>query len=628
MNRFTSEEERLLKLFQSETNRRAEEEFARIFTENDNVRVAFINENRAFTDGRNIVVDPAEDKLFSDYDAIESTLEFLGLPAGSCSQWDALKLTTRSQDIHECLHIIFTQFPLPSIRDPRSTTKARMITLSLIANILEDAYIEAVGASLYDNVEMLLKWGRASRMFVSRPSEGTISQSFAEAEIGETDADKLMYILNYMATELLYPMIRLPVIKDGCTEYIDKIKPMYINGSVASSPKKRHEYACMIFDELEELIPESEEYIDSRYLDSILGGTETHSPTRCSAKQYASKGKEMSVNRRLFTKFDNTPVNNDNDNLGRYSSFIYDSQSEYKAALAELESKGETVFIYGGEYDAAPMHSEIRIKEYHPKPDTNMSKAYSNIVKKYSAVINTYRARFELLLKSDREHYEGGQLFGNGISSKNLGDTKKRYWYRKSIDPDVPDLAVLFMIDGSGSMTGERKSAAITSSVILHEVLSKQGIEHAIVEHRAIFDEPLLEHNVLVSFNGSNAEKCNIMKIDARQGTREGLSLFWAERFLLRNSMAEKKLIVVISDGEPVHEYDGIPYAPPVSVMDTHNAARKIIRRGTKIIALALGGRNGSCYDALSRIYPETIDCTELKSLTGQLLKVISRELK
>lgn len=100
MSKFTHEEEALLKLFQSEQNRRGEEEFARIFTEHDNVRVAFINEDRAFTDGRNIVVDPAEDKLFSDSEAIENTLDFLHLPQ-KCSSWDALKLTTRSQDIHE-----------------------------------------------------------------------------------------------------------------------------------------------------------------------------------------------------------------------------------------------------------------------------------------------------------------------------------------------------------------------------------------------------------------------------------------------------------------------------------------------------------------------------------------------
>ena len=37
MSKFTHDEEELLKLFQSEENRRSEEEFARIFTEKDNV---------------------------------------------------------------------------------------------------------------------------------------------------------------------------------------------------------------------------------------------------------------------------------------------------------------------------------------------------------------------------------------------------------------------------------------------------------------------------------------------------------------------------------------------------------------------------------------------------------------
>lgn len=209
-----------------------------------------------------------------------------------------------------------------------------------------------------------------------------------------------------------------------------------------------------------------------------------------------------------------------------------------------------------------------------------------------------------------------------------MGDVKKRYWYKRAVDMGVPDLAVLFMIDGSGSMNGERRGAAVTSSVILHEVLSKQEIEHAIVEHRAIFGEPEVHHNVLVSFHGKSSEKYNIMSITADEGTREGLSLFWAERYLAQNSIAEKKLIVVISDGLPAHVSDGIAYLPPVSVMDTRNAAQKIIRRGTKIIALALGSNGNSCYDELKQIYPETIDCTDLKNLTGQLLKIISREFR
>lgn len=627
MSKFTHDEEELLRLFQSEANRRSEEEFARIFTENDNVRVAFINEDRAFTDGRNIVVDPASDKLFSDSEAIENTLKFLHLPEKSCSSWDALKITTRSQDIHECLHIIYTKFPNPQARDKRCTTKARMMTLVDIGNIIEDAYIEAVGASVYDNAEMFLKWGRVSRMFVKYPSEGTAQRRFAEIGADINAAEKLMYIQNYMATELLYPFVKLIGPTGQCAEYIEKVRPLYHAGAAASSPMERHEYACRIFDILEELIPESEEMLDRTYISDILGGSETHSPFRCSAKPFVSEGRKMSVTRRLFTDIEGNLIDG-KDISEQYKVFVFDAESDLKIAIAEAGTDGEIIFISGGELGAAAMHSGICIIENHPKPNRNMSRAYSNILKKYRTYINTCNSRFDLLLKADREYYEDKQLFGNGISSKNLGDVKRRYWYKRSVDIGVPDLAVLFMIDGSGSMRRERRGAAMTSSVILHEVLSKQGIEHAIVEHRATFDEPEVIHNVLVSFHGRDAEKYNLMSIDADEGTREGLSLFWAERYLAQKSTAEKKLMIVISDGLPAHACDGVAYLPPVSVMDTRNAARKIIRRGTKIIALALGGSDGSCYDDLKQIYPETIDCTDLKSLTGKLLKVISREFR
>lgn len=625
MSKFTHEEEALLKLFQSEQNRRGEEEFARIFTEHDNVRVAFINEDRAFTDGRNIVVDPAEDKLFSDSEAIENTLDFLHLPQ-KCSSWDALKLTTRSQDIHECLHIIYTKFPNPAFHDERCTTKTRLITLADIGNIIEDTYIEAVGASLYDNVEMYLKWGRVSRMFVKFPSEGTTSSRFRDVGVDPDSAAKLMYIQNYMATELLYPFIKLPEPTAECAGYIRKVRPLYHKGAVAASPMERHKYSCMIFDELEELIPDSEELLERDYLTGLLGGAETHSPFRCSAKPFVSEGKEQAVTRRLFTDLDGEPIGG-KDISEQFASFVFDSDCEYKLVIAEANTEGTVVFISGSDLGAAAMHSGITIYENHPKPNKNFSKAYSNILKKYGTTINTYNSRFDRLLKADREYYEEKQLFGNGISSKNMGDVKKRYWYRKAMDSGVPELAVLLMIDGSGSMNGERRGAAMTSSVILHEVLKKQGIEHAIVEHRAIFGEPEVDHNILVDLGGRDAEKYNLMALDADNGTREGLSLFWAERYLARKSSAENKLMIVISDGEPAHEADGIPYYPPVSIMDTRNAANKIIRRGTKIIAIALGGNGDSCYDELKQIYPEVIDCTDLKSLTGQLLKVISREL-
>ena len=108
------------------------------------------------------------------------------------------------------------------------------------------------------------------------------------------------------------------------------------------------------------------------------------------------------------------------------------------------------------------------------------------------------------------------------------------YWYRNVQGIDVPDIAILFLIDGSGSMEGARRDGAMVSSVILNEVLSKNNIEHAIVEHRAIFDEPLVKHNILIDFNYKPNDKYNIMLLEADNGTREGLSLMWAEKISAR----------------------------------------------------------------------------------------------
>ena len=177
-------------------------------------------------------------------------------------------------------------------------------------------------------------------------------------------------------------------------------------------------------------------------------------------------------------------------------------------------------------------------------------------------------------------------------------------------------------------MSGSRKESAMVSSVILHEVLKKQGITHAIVEHRAGFHDPIVKVNVLVNFFARNEEKLNLMMLSANGDNRDGLALFWAERFLNKNTACSQKLIIVLADGEPAHEFDD--YYPPVSSKDTANAAVKIIKRGTDIIAVALDdGNDGEyiCYDALKEIYPSVVSCTDLKRLTGQLLGIISKSL-
>lgn len=83
----------------------------------------------------------------------------------------------------------------------------------------------------------------------------------------------------------------------------------------------------------------------------------------------------------------------------------------------------------------------------------------------------------------------------------------------------------------------------------------------------------------------------------------------------------------MLSDGVPAHGLDGNAcYIPPVSTKDTTNAVRKIIKRGTQIVAISLDehGEQG-CYTALKEMYPAVVACTDLEHLTGQLLAITSK---
>ena len=92
-----------------------------------------------------------------------------------------------------------------------------------------------------------------------------------------------------------------------------------------------------------------------------------------------------------------------------------------------------------------------------------------------------------------------------------------------------------------------------------------------------------------MDLKAKNEEKYNLLMLEADEGTREGLTLYWAEKYLMENSSAEIKLIIMISDGVPAHQIDDSDiYVPPVSVKDTANAVRKITSRGTKIVTIAL----------------------------------------
>lgn len=653
----------ILDAFQSDYNREIEESFVNMLCDTEYLKLFFINENEAFTDGRNIIVDPALDEMYKDRTALYKAEEYLGCEHKLCEdKWLALKIVTRSQSIHESLHIIFTHFPLFCVNDVRSTTNARLKTLSLIANIIEDAFIEAAGCTYFDNIEFYLKFGRVSRLFASNPKEGTVkkafhndhmhdykkSQNINNKSIGlkkhmvrsfklknklsnivdklhKDKCELLMIYLDYMATDLLYPMVIQPAPIFAIRKYVNATKELFHSGMICGNPYERHKYVQKIFDIIENLIPKDDKNIDETILRQKLGAIKTHESKNDSPMDINSKGKEIKITKVLFGGSDN--------NNEQWKQIINKLNSEKENVLRLFFKKGEYEELYGSVFNDSRIHKDVKIKVIKPKINLNLKKAYNNIYKNYSININSYNAKFSAILRARVSGREERLQFGTGITSKYMGDVKKRYWYKNIERIDIPKLSLLLLIDGSGSMSGERCESARNTALILHEVLKNQKIKHSIVEHRASFDEPSITCNILIDFNGRDDQKYNVMKMKASGDNRDGLSLLWAEKYLKYNtSFDEHKLMIVVSDGVPLHTCEEAYYVPPVSIEDTKNAVKKILRRGTEIIAVALDDDNDSdeegCYEELKLIYPSVVLCSDLKRLTSQIIHIIAKKFE
>jgi hypothetical protein len=269
------------------------------------VRLFFINEDEAFTDGRNIVVDPGFGGMFADKSALERTEDCMGLRHNiSQDAWYALRMITRGLNIHECLHILYTNFPLYAAKDPRCTTKAKFKTLAHISNIIEDAFIEVAGCSVFDNLELYLRFLNLATVFCNTPFEGTAERAFKTEQKNVAEPLSLVEYLEYMCVFLIYPTVRQDEPKQSIAAYVGQTKQLFLEGSICANADIRFTYSQRIFDIIEPLIPGSEEFIDDSRLNKILPGAKTHNGDNASIANIISKGKDATITRRLFTDLD------------------------------------------------------------------------------------------------------------------------------------------------------------------------------------------------------------------------------------------------------------------------------------------------------------------------------------
>lgn len=652
--------QKTLEVFQGERNRSREELFAAMFSENPDATLAFINNDQAYTNGTDIVVDPAKKDIYCNVEVLRKSAELLHWPkdmikAVATNPWLALKLITRAQLLHECLHILYTAFPSIAANSSCCKTEKQKDIICFIENIIEDAYIENVGCSEYDNLALYLNFGRVA--------EGIAGEALAKKQpkpsIPQEDQPLYEY-LSYIVGRVLYSFMPRRTYSSTVKPFVEATEALFLEGSLAPTPKERSDYAVRIFKLILPLIKEPREKADSGLGDALaklVDDKETHNNSM--QKVAKRSGQEQTTSLRNLAKTGTTNENNaeknhfkaKNDQAGQIddtgksgdakkekskqglaaklqkqlAELMVVSQKEFANDLENYSDEGELQVLKGEDLGGEVNHKDIKVKVLRPKVDLSQKSAYNAIQNVYKLSINKYNRHFRRLLQGYVPMQEEKRLFGSEINARRLGDIKKRYWQRTMPDIDVPDLAVLLLVDGSGSMYGRRSTAAKHSAIILQEVLDKQGIPLAVVEHRGSSESYSIDINILKDFNSKQDEKYNLMKIHASNDNRDGLALYWVGKYIQKSVSNENKLVIVLSDGVPAHDgYYGQP-----AVQDTAEAVKSLTRGGVDVIGIALDeGVLGSTYEDLKPIYPNLILCNDLNLLTGQILEVVTRLLE
>lgn len=211
--------------------------------------------------------------------------------------------------------------------------------------------------------------------------------------------------------------------------------------------------------------------------------------------------------------------------------------------------------------------------------------------------------------------------FGRKLEARSLIRNDGKVFYKKNLPKDT-DLAIAILVDESGSMNWEDRSAyARSSAIILHHFCEELDLPHCIYGHSADDNGGgSLELFSYVEFDRHDRnDKYRLMDIKARSNNRDGAAMkIMYEKLMARPE--RKKILIIISDGAPAASgYVGEP-----AEKEMRDMKKTYARKGVITFAAAIG----SDKEEIKRIYEDGfLDISNLNRMPEVLTKLIIKQL-
>ncbi len=210
------------------------------------------------------------------------------------------------------------------------------------------------------------------------------------------------------------------------------------------------------------------------------------------------------------------------------------------------------------------------------------------------------------------------RIFGSKLDARDMYKVDSKFFSKKKLPQNLPDMAISVLVDMSGSMRGERITATRKATMLLYDFARGLNIPIMVAGHCT---EHGFHYYRYAEFDSVNdKDRYRLAQIEAKKaGNRDGMAMCISMDMLSKRPESIK-LFIIISDGQPA-DYD---YGGSAAVADMQEIVKKYKRKGVQTFAAAIG----SDRDRIRNIYKDGyLDITDLNTLPKLLVNLVKKRI-
>jgi hypothetical protein len=312
-------------------------------------------------------------------------------------------------------------------------------------------------------------------------------------------------------------------------------------------------------------------------------------------------------------------------------------EKEREKAKKEEDKKSKANH-YGEESELEGIHEGVKLFDIPPITPSSVSisdkNRYKNIVNDVNPVIKDFTNSIKRIMiyrknNSKVRNKKTGKLDNRNLYKIKSGKTDMFYKKRK----DLPNMSFMLLLDASGSMScGRRATNALKAGIMFHEGLQKLDIVHALWSFRTVcggrYDYTSIG-GVLnyrhINFEQSLISRYNygVSNYQVDGENRDGYSIRIATK-ALEERREERKIMFVISDGQPSHSYkqsNATHYSDSTALEDTKKAIIEAERKGITLAGISIGNN----HNHIDYLYKNKIKVNRIEHLNKKVETLLKR---